>query len=117
MKLLPEKILAAEALCSIGKVEEADQHLNGAQRFAPVDDPLLQAELLYGRADCASYNHPDAAMQMFAQAVTLAHERDGYLEARSLAYQGYLLMQANYYDKAIELFDRALYLTKKYPLT
>ncbi len=50
-------------------------------------------------------------MQMFAQAVTLAHERDGYLEARSLAYQGYLLMQANYYDKAIELFDRALSLT------
>lgn len=106
-----KEILAAEALCSIGKVEEADQHLNGAQRFAPVDNPLLQAELLYGRADCASYNHPDAAMQMFAQAVTLAHERDGYLEARSLAYQGYLLMQANYYDKAIELFDRALSLT------
>jgi tetratricopeptide (TPR) repeat protein len=50
-------------------------------------------------------------MQLFSQAASLAHGNDGYMEARALAYRGYLLMQAAYFDKAVEMFDRALTVT------
>jgi CHAT domain-containing protein len=104
-------ILTGTALCGLGRYNEADKALNQAQTSASAADPVIQAELLYARGDCASDTKPETAAQFFIQSANLAHGKDGYLESRAVQYQGYLLMQAEHYDQAIDLYDRALSMT------
>jgi CHAT domain-containing protein len=114
---VPEEIAAKKgivtgtALCGLGRYDEANKALDQVQTSASAAGPLIQAELLYARGDCASDTKPDAAAQFFIQSANLAHGKDGLLEARATQYQGYLLMHAEHYDQAIALYDRALTMT------
>jgi CHAT domain-containing protein len=109
--MVKQNLFASVALCQTGKTEEALKRLASVESLAISIAPAMRADLLYVRADCISDDHPEEAMQLFSQTASLADGNDSYLEARALAYRGYLLMQAAYYDKAVELFDRALTLT------
>jgi len=110
--MVKRNVFAGVALCETGKAEDALKRFADAERIISTTTPSLRADLLYARADCASDDHPEEAMQLFTQSASLAHGNDSYLEGRALAYHGYLLMQSKYYDKAIELFDRALIITE-----
>jgi CHAT domain-containing protein len=109
--LARQNMIAGQALCQSGKTEEGLKRFAAAERIVSSTTPHLRADLLYARGDCASYTHPDEAMRLLIESASLAHGNDSYLEARALAYQGFLLDQSSYYDKAIELFDRALAVT------
>ncbi|HET9792263.1 MAG TPA: CHAT domain-containing protein [Candidatus Angelobacter sp.] len=103
-----QDVFAGMALCQTGKTAEAQKRFAVADSIISSTTPGLRADLLYARADCISDDHPEQAMQLFSQAAALAHGNDNYLEARALAYRGYLLMQANYCDQAMDVFNQAL---------
>jgi CHAT domain-containing protein len=109
--LIKKELIAGLALCQSGKAEEALKRFAAAERIITSTVPGMRADLLYARGDCASYTNPNEAMKLFNDTVSLTHGHDSYLEARALAYRGYLLGQDNNCDRAMDLFDQALALT------
>jgi CHAT domain-containing protein len=109
--LAKQNLFAGEALCQTGKAEDALKRFAAVERIISTTMPGLRADLLYARGDCISDDHSEEAIRLFSQAAALAHGNDSLVEARSLAYEGYLLSQSHHCDRAIELFDQALTIT------
>jgi CHAT domain-containing protein/tetratricopeptide (TPR) repeat protein len=109
--LIRKNLIAGLALCQTGRAQEALERFADAERIIYSTIPSMRADLLYARGDCISDDHSEEAIRLFIQAAELAHGNDSYLEARALAYQGYLLMQANHCDQAIDVFNQALPIT------
>ncbi len=62
--MVKRNVFAGVALCETGKAEDALKRFADAERIISTTTPSLRADLLYARADCASDDHPEEAMQL-----------------------------------------------------
>jgi CHAT domain-containing protein len=93
-------IVQADALCRLGRRQEAATILEGASRLIAGNDNRLQAEIELTQGRCATDD--DTAKNHFAAAASLAHGRDEFLEATGLLNLGFVLLREERYEDAID---------------
>ncbi len=101
-------MLRGQALCYTGRLQESEASLEDAERLARPEPGLLRSELFFAMGDCWFDRDRVKAREFFVRSSTYAHGQDGYMEARALANLGFLSMQEQHYDQAIDEFRKAL---------
>jgi CHAT domain-containing protein len=103
------RIIQADALCRVKESQKAKALLNEASGLLSQDRLGLAAELALTQGRCASSR--EAAKEYFAHASTLAHGKDEFIEAAGFLNIGFLLLQDERYDQAIDKLLQGLNLT------
>jgi CHAT domain-containing protein/tetratricopeptide (TPR) repeat protein len=95
---------------ALDKLEKARLSLDAAERLAKQNKPEMLPEIQFRRGVIArKHDHLQDAQQYFQEAISLARRyRESWLEADALNSLGYIQMQAERYDEAIDWFSAAL---------
>jgi CHAT domain-containing protein len=105
------KVIQGEAFCRLSRPPEAELVFGEAGQLIPPARRDLQAELALARGRCSLSANHTLAKQYFTTAAELAHGGDRVVEASALANIGFLLLQDERYDEAIDRFTEVLALT------
>lgn len=105
------RIILGKALCELDRWIEAEAALKQAEDLIPTTGRGLHGEVAYVRGVCALSTDRAAALRHFQQTTELAHGVDPYVEAYGLLNVGFVLLQDQHYDEAIEKFNEGLVLS------
>lgn len=105
------RIVLGKALCELNRRIEAEAALKQAEALIPTTERGLSGEVAYVRGVCALSTDLAAALRHFQQASDVAHGADPYVEAYGLLNAGFVLLQHQHYDEAIEKLNQGLVLS------
>jgi CHAT domain-containing protein len=104
------RIIQSRALCRLGNYNEANLLIGDAEQQSIANSPELQGEIALFRGTCLlSQNATEKAQASLVEALTFArHHKQPLLEVNALGTLGWLSMELDRFDEAIDRLRDAL---------